>query len=1263
MFKGKLKKYLSLLLALIMVFSTFSFTVSVYADKEENLGRINQNKEKDKKDNNLIIGFVYFAVDSSSAGTHSFVELYNTTDEEITLTNNYSLQYQSTDPEKTPDWEKLDLIGKIPAGHSFLVNMGEASGSEGGSGTKGRLDLSDKAFDQDFGLPLTKFHAKGVKLVIMANQTKLENTLKNPFTGDGEGQIKDYVDMFGVSGNDNPPTVPTQQIDGYETECILQGESNAQSKQKGFVRLNADRIRYIDTDNNLADFHMVDFRSSNLENPLYMPRCLEDGKWEDVDAEVPEYIQTGSENTLWINSSDLIASDLSAIEWWQDKDSKYYFFLPSTANLENVTVWHTFKDEVKINDTVINSGEKTKAFSNTEEKEFTLTSGGKSYKIVIMQADKLPAMFITIEGNLSQIHDDKDLKIPGKMMIAEKGKVVADYNSDLDHFKGRGNTSWTFDKRPYNIKLPKASSLLGIDPSKKWSLLAVHSEPSIFRHKIMHDLADEVNIKFAPHSTYIDLVVNGQYLGIYQLIERADLGKDYLVKITDLSKNTEKVNDKPLDDYPRFGPNDPVVDSYKGYEIPNDPEDITGGYLVEYDDYRYYSEDSGFVTKNGQRATLKSPEEASSRQVQYIKGFVEEMEDAIYAEDGYNSKGKYYTDYIDIESAAKYYILQELAMNVDSGRNSCYMWKDSDITGDGKIHSGPTWDWDAGLGFLGTQHGVNLSDPYSWWANQNRRISDGERTIYSALCLHNDFQTEVLKQWEETVYPKILILLGESESTGNSSLQNLDDYANDVKASYINNQKRWGRGSLEHGVNQLKNFIGRRVDYFNVSGFTEANYQNKSGAKKELEEMTNNLALYRLNENQQNNFKKDKEKYIKKIESAVSMAEITTVLYDYEYYINHFFTEVHNGKSEITVYYDNSESNWRTPYYYTWGEKGEEASWPGKPMTLTSNNIWKVTVPTGNTRIIFSDNGKRQLPTQDIREYDNLMFTKNGPGYQSTVSGRDNVWRSYTNTDVGLKEAVAQFSNELNNFVLNLNFNDYTEEEVKNIKESLSTSLNSLNGAKLVSEAQAIKDNAKADLVSKTKRIVYYDNSATKWEKVNYHIWNPGTGESTQWPGEEMTHLEGDLYTAVIPAGYNDILYTNGDGEQTVDLNIPLYGNQIHKVLENSPILNEGKYECAAVWYEYVEEPELPVDFTGLIGDVDLSGSISITDATLIQKSLAEITKLNYEQSVLAVTTKKDNSENSIDFTIKDATELQKWLAMIDANEYIGTEKTFEIIE
>lgn len=1236
---------LSLLLAVCMLFTMQLPAINALsgsgADNAKAVGSASQPALSGSEDQvKPVIGMVYFGTDTSSSGTHSFVEIYNPSDFSVNLTGRYSLQYKSMDPEKTPDWEKLDLIGEIPPRHSFLVNMGDESGSAGGSGTKGRLDLTEKAFDQDFGLPLAKLHAKGVKVVLMANQTQLPAALNNPFDGDGEGQVLGYADMFGVSGNDDAPTTPSQQADGFETACIMQGASDAQSKQKGYVRLSGEDVRYADTDNNLSDFQQVDFRTSDLSDPLRIPRCLADGAWSyegGNDNKTPEYVLNGAANTLWAEGSALVSSEISAIEWWKDANGKYYLFLPSTADLENLTVWHTFEGEVLVGGTPLVSGEKTAAFSAANGTEFTVTGGGRRYNVTVMKADDLPAMFITTDGDLSLVHQDKELKMPGKMMLAQKGETTAQYDGTLDHIKGRGNTSWGLEKKPYNIKLPSASPLLGMDSSKKWSLLAVHSEPTVFRHKIMQDLANDAGLKYSPHSEYIDLVINGLYFGIYQLIERVDIGKNNLVKITDLSKKTEDVNSEPLDSYPRFGPNDPENDTLKGYEIPNNPDDITGGYLLEFDDYRYYSEPSGFVTRRGQRVTIKSPENASREQVEYIKSFVEDMEDAIYSETGYNSKGKYYTDYIDAEAAAKFYLLQELAINVDAGRNSCYFWKDTDKAGDGKLHSGPTWDWDAGLGFLGTQHGVNLSDPYVWWVNQSRRISDAEHTIYSALCMHSDFQELALKQWIYNIYPKVCVLLGESRG-GDGILKSLDGYGEMVASSYALNQKRWNRTGLESGIEQLKSFIGSRSDFFNSAGFKAASAENMNGAKNEVRDMSYRMPVYALTDAEKTTFESKKQAVLSKIDSAVSCAEIAAVLQEFDYYISHFYTEPHDGTTTRTVYYDNSSTGWSVPYYYTWGEQGFEKKWPGKAMTRVSGDIYKATVPAGCDWIIFNNNGYPQLATQRVRAHDNLVFTNNGSGYQSTVSGVDGIWTVYKYTEDNLADAVLQFSDELKDFAANINKDDYSEEELADLNQSLQNGIRNIQSAALVSDAEAAKDTAKNELSSKIKRVVYFDNSATQWGKVNFYTWNSG-GEAYKWPGQEMTLIKDNIYKAVLPAGYDKVLYNNGDSQQTYDLDAPVSGSKIHIAMGNN---GGGKYSCAAVGYN----PNTVI--TVMVGDTDQNGVVNLADVLSIQKHLARV-KLISTAGLLSADINDDGEVN-----VADVLYIMQYLAKYSNDYDIG---------
>ena len=139
-----------------------------------------------------------------------------------------------------------------------------------------------------------------------------------------------------------------------------------------------------------------------------------------------------------------------------------------------------------------------------------------------------------------------------------------------------------------------------------------------------------------------------------------------------------------------------MENSYKYYDIPNDPDDITGGYLLEFFQWNRYGKkcESGFVTSRGQAIGLRDPEYASKAQVEYIRSFVQDMEDAIYSETGYNSKGKHYSEYMDVDSLVKAYLVQEISQNIDATFSSFFLWKESDKTGDGKIHFGPAWDFD-----------------------------------------------------------------------------------------------------------------------------------------------------------------------------------------------------------------------------------------------------------------------------------------------------------------------------------------------------------------------------------------------------------------------------------------------------------------------------------------------------------------------------------------------------------------------------------------
>jgi spore coat protein cotH len=117
---------------------------------------------------------------------------------------------------------------------------------------------------------------------------------------------------------------------------------------------------------------------------------------------------------------------------------------------------------------------------------------------------------------------------------------------------------------------------------------------------------------------------------------------------------------------------------------------------------------------------------------------------------------------------------------------------------------------------------------------------------------------------------------------------------------------------------------------------------------------------------------------------------------------------------------------------------------------------------------------------------------------------------------------------------------------------------------------------------------------------VNFYTWNSG-GEAFKWPGQEMTYVGNNIFKAVLPAGYDRVLYNNGEGQQTYDLNAPDLEDKIHIAMEHS---GGGKYNCAAVAYH----PNTAV--TVLVGDADENGTVNLSDVLSMQKHLARIKTL-----------------------------------------------------
>ncbi len=458
-------------------------------------------------------------------------------------------------------------------------------------------------------------------------------------------------------------------------------------------------------------------------------------------------------------SSAQAQGELGTVKWWFEKETEaYYLFMPSNADISSVTVWFEAAGDVYVGATKLISGAATTAFANGGE--FTLTCGESSYKLIIMTGSEVPALFInTASGSLDAIHADKEYEEAGDMLLIKKDNTIV-YDDLLESIKGRGNSTWEREKKPYNIKLASKTNILEMGKSKKWSLIANDDDDTLARNYTVFSIARDADMTFTPDAKPIDLYINSEYRGSFLITTRVQID-DNRVEITDLEGQTEDLNENELNTYPRGGTygtfSGQLEGTSKWFEIPNNPENITGGYLLEMEiANRYPAEASGFVTTTSQPVVIKGPEFASKEQVAYISEYYQDFEDAVFSDTGINNKGKHYTEYCDLTSLAQVYIVNEWALYMDASTTSSYFYKDAD----GKMYAGPVWDYDIAIGNSDVDRfGVDLKDPTSWWVCNGRQYRNTifgtadvleQPTLFNKLCKHEDFMAEVRRLWDGT---------------------------------------------------------------------------------------------------------------------------------------------------------------------------------------------------------------------------------------------------------------------------------------------------------------------------------------------------------------------------------------------------------------------------------------------------------------------------------------------------------------------------------
>lgn len=513
-------------------------------------------------------------------------------------------------------------------------------------------------------------------------------------------------------------------------------------------------------------------------------------------------------NGVYAIQDDLLADDgvdrkINLFE----RNGTYYLFVPASVNLLLADFVVPSGKDVKVNGTAYTE---TKKLADVfgDKTEITLTVGGSDYKVVMIKESKVASVFIATEsGNLDYIHAEKGNEENGYIEIADALGLTV-WEGELE-IKGRGNSTWKMEKKPYNIKLDEKVNLFGMGKTKKWSLIANHGDESLIRNVLAYEAAEKAGMPYNPQFTPVDVYINNDYMGAYLLTTRIGIDKSN-VDIEDLEGETEDVNENDLDTYPRagsYGSSAGLIEgSKKWFDIPNNPADITGGYIIEMElANRYTDELSGFVTTRSQPFTMKTPECLTKAQVDYISSLYQKFEDAVYAEADMATIGKY----CNVESLAQMYIINEWASNQDAGLTSTYFYKPA---GENEtLYGGPVWDFDIGFGNNDSNRfGNDYTDPTKWTVCYNRMYRntvfgtwdiDEKPTVYNVLTKNAGFIAEVEKVWKNG-----------AKSAISDTISMVDEvYVPFIEGSAVANAIRWNIfGTLD--VAEIKTKFAQATD-------------------------------------------------------------------------------------------------------------------------------------------------------------------------------------------------------------------------------------------------------------------------------------------------------------------------------------------------------------------------------------------------------------------------------------------------------------------
>ncbi|HSP87250.1 MAG TPA: CotH kinase family protein [Ignavibacteriaceae bacterium] len=365
-------------------------------------------------------------------------------------------------------------------------------------------------------------------------------------------------------------------------------------------------------------------------------------------------------------------------------------------------------------------------------------------------------------------------KIIVDLGIIYNGEGVRNNITDpFNHYDGkigieiRGSSTQSFPKKQYAFETIDTSgeeidtSLLGFPAESDWILSAPYTDKSLLREALAYKLSNNIG-RYASRSKYCELVLNGEYMGVYILFEKIKRNKNRV----DISKLTE---------------------------ADTTGDDLTGGYIFKIDKEEGSSND-GWHSEyppylNGWQRIYyiyhyPKPEDIAEVQKNYLQSFVDSFETVTY-NPGFADTINGYASFIDVNSFVDFFILNELNKNVDAYRLSAFLYKDKNSK-DRKLKAGPIWDFNLAFG-NSDYYDASITDGWQLdFATYNAAFMNGDywqvpfwwKKLFSDL----NFKKKIAYRWQE---------LREDEFSTNKILGMIDSLTTLLDESQERNFIKW----------------------------------------------------------------------------------------------------------------------------------------------------------------------------------------------------------------------------------------------------------------------------------------------------------------------------------------------------------------------------------------------------------------------------------------------------------------------------------------